>query len=61
MFAEPFSHHEIQEVRLPLETLVRLTSLGRHTFPIWLARQCDTFFYKKGSRQVAGYYLFVRK
>ena len=61
MFAEPFSHHEIQEVRLPLETLVRLTPLGRYMFPLWLARHFDKLLYKKGSRQVAGYYLFARK
>ncbi len=61
MFARPFSTHEIKEVRLPVETLVRLTPLGRYRFPIWVGRKLDGALYKNGSRQVAGYYLYVEK
>ena len=61
MFSKNFSHHEIKEVRLPVETLVRLTPLGRHAFPIWVAGKLDAVLYKNGSRQVAGYYLYLVK
>lgn len=61
MFSKKFTHHEIEEVRLPIETLIRLTPLGRYSFPIWLAGKLDKIIYKKGSRQVAGYYLFLVK
>ncbi|MFT7644539.1 MAG: SAM-dependent methyltransferase [Candidatus Paceibacteria bacterium] len=61
MFAKPFSHHEIEAVRLPLETLIRLTPFGRYSLPIWLARKLDNVFYKNGSRQVAGYNLYMEK
>ncbi len=61
MFAKPFSHSEITPVRLPVETLVRLTPFGRYSIPIWLGRQLDRALYKKGSKQVAGYYLYVIK
>ena len=62
MFSKRFSKHEISEVRLPIETLVRLTPLGRHSLPLWLAGKLDQLIYKKrGSRQVAGYYLYLVK
>lgn len=61
MFAKPFSKHEIKEVRLPIETLVRLTPLGRYNLFIFLARKMDNIFYKNGSKQVAGYYLYLVK
>ncbi|MCB0370723.1 MAG: class I SAM-dependent methyltransferase, partial [Bdellovibrionales bacterium] len=61
MFAKPFSHHEITPVRLPVETLVRLTPLGRYKPFIFLARKVDTILYKNGSKQVAGYYLYLKK
>lgn len=61
MFSKKFSQHEIKEVRLPVETLVRLTPLGRYAIPIWVAGKLDTILYKKGSRQVAGYYLYLVK
>ena len=61
-FAEPFSHHEITPVRLPIETLTRLTPLGRRNLPIKVARKFDDWFYKgKESRQVGGYYLYLEK
>ncbi len=62
MLAKPFSHKEIIAVRLPVETLVRLTPFGQYSFPIWLAQKIDTMVYgKKGSRQVAGYYVYLVK
>lgn len=61
LFAKPFSHHEIQEVRFPVETLARLTPLGRYRAPIWLAQKMDNILYKNGSRQVSGYYLYLVK
>jgi SAM-dependent methyltransferase len=61
MFAKPFSKHEIEAVRLPIETLTRLTPFGRYRLPIWLAEQLDAIFYKKGSKQVSGYYLYLEK
>lgn len=62
MFAEPFSEYEIVPVRLPIETLIRLTPLGRSNFFIFAARKLDQIFYaKKDSRQVSGYYLWLKK
>jgi len=61
LFAEPFSHFELTPVRLPVETLVRLTPLGRYMFPIWVGRKIDQVLYKNGSEQVAGYYLYLVK
>ncbi len=61
MFAKKFSQHEIAEVRMPVETLVRLTPLGRYKAPLFVARLLDRVLYKKGSRQVAGYYLYLEK
>lgn len=61
MFSKPFTTSEIMEVRLPVETLIRLTPFGRYMLPIWLGRQLDKVLYKKGSRQVAGYYLYLEK
>jgi SAM-dependent methyltransferase len=61
-FGEEYKKYEILPVRLPIETLIRLTPLGRYTFPISCARALDNVFYaKKQSRQVGGYYLFVQK
>jgi len=61
MFSKKFSHNEIKEVRLPVETLIRLTPFGRYKFPILCGRMLDRILYKKGSRQVAGYYLYLVK
>ena len=61
MFGKTFSSYEISPVRLPIETLIRLTPFGRHSLPIWIGRQLDNIVYKKGSKQVAGYHLYVQK
>lgn len=60
-FAKPFSHSEITPVRLPIETLCRLTPFGRYNLFISGARFLDSIFYKKGSNQVAGYYVYLVK
>lgn len=61
-FAKAYAAHEIVPVRLPIETLVRLTPIGRYTFPICMARMFDKIFYKKkNSKQVGGYYLYLVK
>ena len=61
MMAEPFTKHELTSVRLPLETLVRLTPFGRYSAPIWLAQKADRIVYKNGSKQVNGYYMYLVK
>ncbi len=60
-FAKPFSESEITPVRLPIETLCRLTPFGRYNIFIVGARFLDGIFYKKGSNQVAGYYVYLVK
>jgi SAM-dependent methyltransferase len=61
-FAEPFSKYELTPVRLPIETLVRLTPLGRRNFFIMIGRGLDNLLYKnKNSKQVGGYYLYLEK
>ena len=61
-FAEPYTSHEIVPVRLPIETLIRLTPFGRYSLFINCARGLDSIFYaKKNSKQVGGYYLYLRK
>ncbi|MEK7639429.1 MAG: class I SAM-dependent methyltransferase [Patescibacteria group bacterium] len=61
MLAKPFSKYEITEVRMPIETLTRLTPLGRWDLFILFARVLDGLFYTKGSRQVSGYYMYLVK
>ena len=61
MLSKPFSKSETEAVRLPIETLVRLTPFGRYKFPILCSRQLDKLLYKGGSNQVAGYYLYLKK
>ncbi len=61
-FAKPFSKSEMTPVRLPIETLIRLTPLGRYHFFISATRFLDRIFYsKKDSKQVSGYYLWLVK
>lgn len=61
-FAEPFSRYELTPVRLPVETLIRLTPLGRWNFFVKAGRGLDQFVYKnKSSKQVGGYYLYLIK
>lgn len=61
MLAKPFSKVEIQNVRGPLETLVRLSPLGRGRFFQDVAFLLDRAFGKLGSRQTSGYFVFLRK
>lgn len=60
-FAKPFTQKEITPVRLPIETLCRLTPLGRYEFFIRIGRFLDSIVYKQGSNQVAGYYVYLVK
>jgi SAM-dependent methyltransferase len=61
-FAESFTGYDLVPVRLPIETLVRLTPLGRYGLPIFIARGLDDLFYsKRNSKQVGGYYLYLQK
>jgi SAM-dependent methyltransferase len=62
LFGKKFSNFELQPVRLPIETLVRLTPFGTKGIIIKFAQLLDIIFYaKKNSRQVGGYYLFINK
>lgn len=61
-FSKPFSYNELCPVRYPIETLIRLTPLGRYIVFIKIARIFDLIFYsKKNSRQVSGYYMYLIK
>ncbi len=61
-FAKPFTSHELMPVRLPIETLMRLTPLGRYSIPVLIARKLDDILYaRKNSRQVGGYYFYLQK
>ncbi len=59
--SKPFSTVEIQNVRGALETLVRLSPLGR--WKVWCtsAFVLDKVFGKLNSKQTSGYYVFLRK
>lgn len=57
----PFSVIEMQNVRGPLETLVRLSPLGRTDFFQDIAYLFDKAFGKLSSKQTSGYYVFLRK
>jgi len=61
MLAKPFSHKEFCAVKGPIETLFNLTPLGRWRIVKSVVRYLDTLFYKKGSNQVSGYYMFLIK
>lgn len=61
VLAKPFSTVEIQNVRGPLETLVRLSPLGRGRFFQDIAFLFDRAFGKLDSRQTSGYYVSLRK
>jgi SAM-dependent methyltransferase len=62
MFGKKFSHFETQAVRLPIETLVRLTPLGRYKLPAKIASFFDKIIYQSSnSKQVSGYWLYVVK
>ena len=61
MLFKDYSHMEMQAVRGPLETLVRLSPLGRYTFFSRIGYWLDRAFGKLGSNQVSGYFLFAQK
>jgi len=48
-------------VRGALETLTRLSPLGRYQFFSNIAFVLDTFFGKLSSKQTSGYYIFLQK
>lgn len=56
-----FKTIEIQSVRGPLETLVRLSPLGRGRFFQDIAFLMDKAFGKLSSKQVSGYVVFLQK
>lgn len=61
-FAISFSMRGINPVLLPIDTLLCRMPLGRFDFSISTARFLDGIFYsKKESRQVSGYYLWLKK
>ena len=57
----PFALVEIQKVRGPLETLVRLSPLGRHALFADAAFLLDRAFGKLSSKQTSGYFVFLQK
>lgn len=60
-WAAPFTSNEISHVRSRIETLCRLTPLGRFYVFILLARFIDHLLPKRESRQVSGYYQYLIK
>ena len=56
-----FSTIQIQQVRGPLETLVRLSPLGRFSFFSDVAFLFDKAFRKLNSKQTSGYFVFLQK
>lgn len=61
MLSKPFDHCEVMPVRLPIETTLYLTPLGRISFLLSICRKLDKIFYKSGSKQVSGHYVFLVK
>ena len=61
LLLKDFSTVEIQSVRGAIETIVRLSPLGRHRFWIRLAGRLDRLTGKVKSKQVSGYYVFAVK
>ncbi len=58
---EKFSERQVQEVKMPIETLLFLTPLGKSQFLTKVARFIDGRLYKQGSRQVSGYFMYLIK
>lgn len=58
---KPFSVLEIQSVGGPLETLVRLSPLGKWSLFQDSAYLLDKLFGKLGSKQTSGYTIFLQK
>lgn len=61
MLFKPFRTIEIQRVRGALETLTRLSPLGRWSMFSNVAFILDTFFGKLNSKQTSGYFIFLVK
>ncbi len=58
---KPFRSIEISPVRGPVETLVRLSPLGRYRFFEHAGFLLDRLLGKGASRQVSGYHVFLEK
>ena len=58
---KPFASIELAPVRGPVEALVRLSPLGRVSFLCDIGFLFDKMFGKLSSKQVGGYYVFLRK
>jgi ubiquinone/menaquinone biosynthesis C-methylase UbiE len=58
---KPFASIELAPVRGPVEALVRLSPLGRLRFLCDMGFVLDRAFGKLSSKQVGGYYVFLRK
>ena len=56
-----FQHMELQAVRGPLETLIRISPLGRVKIFQNIAFVCDRMTGKLSSKQTSGYYVFLQK
>lgn len=56
-----FSHIEIVSVRYAIETIIRITPLGRFAFMITIARYCDQLFGYQKSKQVSGFNVYLEK
>ncbi len=61
LLSKPFSTVEIQNVRGALETLVRLSPLGRWKVLCTTAYVFDRILGKLNSKQTSGYYVFLSK
>ncbi len=61
MLFEPFSSIELQPARGPIETLIRLTPLGRYELFCDAGHLLDRLTNKLGSSQTSGYYMFLIK
>lgn len=57
----PFAVREIQSVRGAIETLVRLTPLGRVGWCAGAAYLLDRLFGKLATKQVSGYFVYLQK
>ena len=61
LLCKQFQHIEIQSVRGAYGTVVRLTPLGRSKHIEQIAYFLDYWFGKLRSKQVSGYYIFLKK
>lgn len=58
---KPFTTFEIMNVRAPIETLIRLSPLGRWDVVCDVGNFFDKLTGKLSSKQTAGYYVFLQK